>query len=442
MSRSRRRRRSRGRATASPRRALYAFVLLAAVPVGLLVPTLLSFGDDCPPSRDSGLPPCSNSLRTAKPPPAGPPPEPLTVIPSGVEETELVRISAPGEDGEAAPLHQYSRRQAWNADETLLLLSDRIIDARTFETFRPALEVSSESDWSNTDPDLLYGVRYNPDPNELVVWNVRGDRVETIERFERFSECRFGDGEGSLSEDDRYVVLSCRGEGSDATTLIAYDLVERRVIGELAASPDFNWASFSRSGRYIVVENSRLGVERRELWRYEPDLTEPLLLGTDPQHGDLGVDVEGKDVFVMIGQRRLDFIRLEDGLRARVPLAGSSEEVGFGHVSCRARRRPGWCYVSTWEGGLLGAVLIGLDRDGTRRYEPVARVARVGLAAFELWGFHHSSLADYAAQPKASVSPSGRQMVFSSDWGGQSPTSDYVLRLDAPKAAAASPAGD
>jgi len=90
----------------------------------------------------------------------------------------------------------------------------------------------------------------------------------------------------------------------------------------------------------------------------------------------------------------------------------------------------GWCYLSSYEEGRVGAVRIGIADNTpigtTYNSQPLYQ----GVAEFELWGFHRSSGSGYDVQAKASVSPSGRKIVVTSDIYGRGEINDYVFELN------------
>ena len=318
--------------------------------------------------------------------------------------TRAVRMTERGMFGSASARHhhQYSRRQAWNADETLLDLRGGIVNAADHSVVLYNPPLSSERNWSNSNPDLIYAIRHSPKPNELVAFSVKSGQYDVLFHFDQHEKCTIGEHEGNLSNDDRYVLIVCADSGNKRS-LISFDIAERRVMGQTEARKDLNWASFTQSGRYVVVENNQpnTGLEQ-QLIRYSPDLTKSKVLTNDRNHGDLGIDKNGEDVFVMINRVRLSYIVISTGERVELGIANRSNPVGHGHVSCRNIHRPGWCFLSSYDGA-FGAFRLD-DSDGSD--------------AFEQWGHHYSSSNSYDAQPKASASPSGRQAIFTTDWGG------------------------
>ena len=337
------------------------------------------------------------------------------------------------ESSDLHPLrHHYSKRQAWNQDETLIDLGSRIVDAKTYREVLPYEPLSSARNWSSLNPDMLIGIRYREKGNELVTFNVRTEEYDSIHTFDKYDKCSFGQGEGNVTDDDRRVVVTCVSDESGETHIIAFDIAERRVLGMLVAEKNINWASFSPSGDYILVENNKFPDPAPQIIRYDPQLGSPMiLLDGKSEHGDFAVNADGDEVYVMLGASDIWYLRLADGLTVSLGKKGRLDALGYGHLSCRAVQRPGWCYLSLAGHKLLGAIRLGTPKPT----DSVDRLPRQPSGAdnviVEIWGYHRSSEKNYTAQAKASVSPSGRTIIFTSDWNGQHPVDDYILEADA-----------
>jgi len=327
--------------------------------------------------------------------------------------------------------HQYSKIQAWNINETLLDVGGKLIDAETYEIVRNYVPLSSARNWSNINPNLMYGIYYAPKANKFGVYNVETDVLTEIRSFGEYEECSLGEFEGNITEDDSKVVLYC--ENSSVKKLIAFDIKNNQILGEIEPKWSFNWAGYSQSGSYIIVENNPTGstTPDDELIRYNADFSGEIKLTDKRAHGDFGYDDNGDDVFVMISWDYVFYVRLRDGARVNLASTGPEHHAGHGHISCRAVKRRGWCYASSMNESRVGAFKLGIPDSA----EPIGKTFEdfdlyEGVASFELWGFHRSSSNEYAVQPKASVSPSGTRVIFTSDWYSNGEINDYVLRFE------------
>jgi len=329
--------------------------------------------------------------------------------------------------------HSYSRRQAWNADESLIDVGVGVISADSFALVYDAVALTTERNWSNLDAGKMFGIRtVSSKPNVFGALTLSSGEFESYLTLDDYERCTLGDGEGNLSNDDQFVVLTC-AKADKSKDLISYNLLERKILGTMPALDTFNWASFSQSGRYIVVENNILEggeSEVEELIRYEPDFTQETLLTNDRNHGDLGVDDLGQDVFVMIDWYRVSYIVLKTGERVRLGIADRARYPGHGHVSCRNIHRPGWCYLSGNDSSAVGAFRVARDPSLLAWVKARFVKTKPGVSAYEPWGFHFSTAKSYDSQPKISASPSGKQVIFSSDWMGSDATAEYVISVE------------
>ena len=294
--------------------------------------------------------------------------------------------------------HQYSRRPVWNRDGSLMYTGERIVHAGSRQAVK-AVPLSSESLWSNTDASVLFGVAYvGGTPNVLRQYNLAEDLSSTLHTFTDARRLTIGDYEGVQSMDDRYICLV--GDFSDGRGLITFDLSQRSVIARRQVFDDFDWATVSPSGRWVLVRSGR------ELLRMDLSLQNVELLSSYIGHGDICIDAQGLEVYVDC-DGELSWIDIATGRVSRPATRWDMQ----GHVSGRAYLRPGWAYL-TLENGMVGAVEL---RDGVDQWEH--------------WGWHRSTYRDYAAQPKGVPSPDGRQMVFASNWHGTQSVTDILMTL-------------
>lgn len=359
----------------------------------------------------------------------------LQSVPGMDNNIRITRVS----DSQSFGQHNYSKRQAWNLDETMLDVGGKILDVTNNYQIIDSLNMSLEHQWSYTDANLLYGLKYDPTAIHFVSYDISNGQETHIYTFSGYDNCTMGDYEGSSSIDDRYVLLACT-DSSGNKDLISFDIVAKSVLGKLQAESNFNWGTFTLSGSYILVENNRPGApdsERKQI-RYDRNLRNPQLLLTGTQHGDMGLDDNGDDVYVMIDWDYIFYIRIKDGARVNL---GITNRAGNGHVSCKAYKRPGWCYFSSRDQyQRIFAAKIGAIPNAAVITDSRGREVIPGIAVMEMWGFSKASSSTYQNHAKASVSPSGTKIVYSSDWwgnlnphtphpGGGGQAHEYVLEL-------------
>ena len=182
------------------------------------------------------------------------------------------------------------------------------------------------------------------------------------------------------------------------------------------ANQMFDWASISALHNYVIVNyRSKKGDAEQEytIEQYYRNLTHVRTLAESAAHGDLGVDANGKEVFVQFGFGTLNG---EDNIGIWMhPLDGSSrvrllpDKYNGGHISCRNYQRPGWCYVNTRyldtrdENNIKGVrEVFAIKLDNTHKVERFAQT-------------HNTTSRAWAVQ--VGVSPDGTQVLFGSDFG-------------------------
>jgi len=292
--------------------------------------------------------------------------------------------------------NHYPKDQAWNCDATMLKLVQpySILNAQTY-----AIIITNgpygESRWSYTDPQKLYHI----DDNHFMCFTVSNQANVTLRTFTNYSDVYLGPWEGNLSTNDKYVALA----GEDGTNVygIIYD-IENNIIETEEKMPfpfaALDWMSMSQSGDYVVMSTTN-GV-----CVYDRALTFLRTIASYGEHGDLGVDTTGHEVFVPIIP--LQMIRLDNG--ATTNLLDGSSKVGGGHVSCRNFKRPGWAYVSARDSH---HEVFAIKLDGSRTVEH----------------FVHDHNTTWSAG--ATASPDGRKIIFNSSWGTGTTYYVYVAHM-------------
>lgn len=382
----------------------------------------------------------------------------------GTTIQRLTDARAAGVDG---VFPDYSKRQAWNADETLLLLrtgdgNALLYEGRTYQ-FLKRLDVGGEDVfWHPTNPLLLY---YNPD-NALHSYHVFTGEDVILHTFAAYDFANTR-GEGNLSNDGRYYALV--GQNYNQQTgevrfqdLILFDLVLNQVVKTLALPenlPDFDWVSISPGGNFVVVNYASVetgpfrgvevyNLEFQRLWQ------KPLGSG----HSDLGLDAAGEEVLVIgvyepePNRNYIKKYRLSDGQETVLLDMNWSF---YNHISCRNEARFDWCLVSTYDGE-------GRLEDSASSWLPfedeILLVKLDGSQEVRRLAHHHSrrfspqtpdsDTSVYFAEPHATISRRGGRVLFGSNWRQDisqpssvdafvvdfrnllEPTSDFSLALD------------
>lgn len=390
---------------------------------------------------------------------------------SGLEEavldpaysTRLYRATS-AQDGQGGRMrHEYSRRQAFNADNTRYLAQDgsgawHLHDATTLAHLGqlPELIGDCEPIWHAVEPGLLYFT----DRNGGTVWRRYDVEARTASEVIDLAgrtpwpqaTSYWTKGEGTTSADGRYLSLMATSYDQASQTTKAYgivvvDLVERDVVGTLDASrfptpgavPDH--VSTSPSGSHAVV--SWLDGQGGTV-AYSRDFSSSRQLAAGSEHSDLAYGPQRQDylVYADYGQGELVAIDVATGeriaLRSLYPAEGEAYAL---HISGQAFDRPGWAVISTYgDSADYGAAspaptlraeyrkvwLVELVAGGRALNVAHTRVGGQGTDGAD--GAQDGGDSAYFAEPQASASRDLSRIIFASDFGGPAVES-YIIGL-------------
>lgn len=348
-------------------------------------------------------------------------PVPAYLVPFNDPQTgaKITRVGdqvAFGETG-AQVGHNYSSNAAWNSDGSLIKLNvspARIIsDADYSVVYTRSLPAWDQ--WSNTNPNLIYGIRND---NEFTVLDVTTGVETTLYTFAGYTNVSNGQGEGRISVDDKYICFTANVGA--VQWLISFDIELNSIIAEIALpSGNLDHAEISNSGDYVLVHWVTDGNAANEgLKAYDRDLTNLRHLKDNTGHGDCGTDINGNEVWVQFhddlggSNTYLEMIRLTDGTVNGLYFDTSTplpRGVWGGHVSCRNLNRPGWAYISEAEASLdvmaneIFAIKLSPSENLVERY-----------------GKHHatpqSDGTGYNFEARACVNRDGNKIIFDSAW--------------------------
>ncbi|PPE69152.1 hypothetical protein IS481_07300 [Caldimonas thermodepolymerans] len=326
--------------------------------------------------------------------------------------------------------HDYSRRQAFNADGSRLLVIAQdghwhLYDARTLEHLKvlPGLAGDAEPQWHPTDPERLYHLPNNGVGMRLYELNVEtGHAREVADLASRLrarwprAHAAWTRSEGSPSADGRYWAFMVDDDQWQGLGIVTYDLVEDRVLAtyDFAAHgksrPDH--LSMSPSGRYVVVS-----------WNDGPvaftrELTQPRPLQRTGEHSDIALTADGDDAYVAVDYKAGDgavfMVNLRTGQRTDLFPTYVNGTATALHISGKAYRRPGWVLVSTYaDYGRGGPQWLH------RRLFAVELKARPRIVHL---AHHRSRYAKYWTEPQATVNRDFTRLLFNSNWGTDSET--------------------
>ncbi len=325
--------------------------------------------------------------------------------------------------------HQYSSAQAWNADGSLiwLRLGGVLVDAKTLKPSRfQRPENNYVEQWSPVEPETMFFFK----DNILYKYNVRTYDEKSVMSAPGYSDLRMevrtspsndglsiGAKATRLSDGKEVCLLLDLTDGSVSKPIVFedYGFTNRRAKARrCGASP---------SGRYVWIDGYTTDHMANNIHFFDREgnlvsrINQNAGVECTSDHGDLGLDAHGDDVFVGVCKRGPGILSVLYGgqtisFRAK---DGVMKGLGpwFSHYSCRNTRRPGYCFGSTY--GSVNSTVAAINLDG--------------LGIEYITNTYANSENDYWAQPQAVPSPSGNKIIFASNWNEELPKA-HIFMVD------------
>lgn len=369
--------------------------------------------------------------------PVMPRPPYLETVRDPVSGTPFTRVTDPGGRigrdmacDDALCRHRYSSTQAWNADQSLLVITNGcsgmcFLDGQTYQPLfhRP---MDEDCKWHPTRADEMVCV-YD---DRVTLWSPRKDEHRVVYWPDGYWDLSFGPYKGNVSADGRRLVLGARDK-SGALVAFAYDLEERRKFPDIPVSalPGENGhCGISATGRFIMCfQTLPTRTETVHVFTVEGRQVQLWPEHHRPGHGDMAIDEDGRDVYIGISKADPDKWhvikrRLEDGLVTDLTPPGYAS-----HASVRNIGRPGWVFLS-YEGTYDK---VAESPDWAPFYREIVALRTDGSGELRRIVHTHNDRSDYYSEIHASPSPDGSQVIWSSNWGVPGgPVADYVARIE------------
>ncbi|MEO8299080.1 MAG: hypothetical protein ABI574_14855 [Burkholderiales bacterium] len=325
--------------------------------------------------------------------------------------------------------NDYSRRQAFNADSSKLIVyaldgSWRLYDASTYAHLKrlsgPAGD--AEPQWHPTDPNLLY---YLPTNGGLQVreLNVSTNTARTVGDFTGklpWSDVRrlWTKSEGSPSADARYWAFMAETDGFASRGIVVWDRVNNTIVSTLNNTERPDHLSMSASGNYVVVS----WLDR--VVAYDRNLQNPRTIHGSSEHSDLGLDAAGNDMFVSIdyqsGDGAVFMTNLNTGVRTDLFPTYISRKATAMHFSAKAFNKPGWVVISTYaDYSAVGGTSPQLWMD-----RKIFAVQMAASPTIYNLGFTRTVNGGYWSEPQASVNRDFTKIVWTSNWNNRGTATD------------------
>ena len=355
--------------------------------------------------------------------------------------TTVVRITdvSPSEGENAVIKPMYSTIQAWNADESLMILWHRevgheLYDGQTYQYIR-TLPLLSPTDieqvlWDPWDPDLLYyPTNYNALPYVLRYRVSTGET--TVHADLSLIGCPVGDWGALL------------GLGSDpggpafmlpGVSTLGMRCGDRLIVFELTSG--LAWSTRAPVGTGLAPIMAPIGTHG-----YIAGVEVDALLNglrvlplTNPyDHGSVGIAPKSMSSWYSVvfeetsqtGPASIVRTNLDTG--AQLVVVGQANgwpyPPGGTHISA-ITRATGWVAASA-VGSPSSAGSVPLHQEVFLANSDTGEVCRIA---------HHRSVAGegpwgYWAEPHVTISPTGTRLLFGSDWGAGPVVNSYVIDL-------------
>ena len=356
--------------------------------------------------------------------------------------TSFTRVTDPGRAlfpgvscSPAYCTHRYSSSQAWNADQSLLLIDDGcsgycFLDGHTYKPafHRPG---SDECEWHPTDPALMICVS----GSGIYTWNPRTDTKSVIDALKGYAALQFGPYKGNPSRDGTKLVVRAKNRAG-ALVAFAYDIAHKLKYPDIDVSKldgANSYCTITPSGRLVFCfQEMKDETNHSYIFTIEGVQLQHWVENHRPGHGDMMTDTDGDDIYVGISKSDPDKYhiikrRLRDGLVTDLAPFGEGQ-----HASIRNIDLPGWVFV-TYTGSYDE---VAAHRDWTPLYSEIVALRTDGSGEIRRIVQTRSAKGDYWSEAHGSPSPDGSQVVWSSNWGeAGGPVSDYVARLSWPASA-------
>ena len=364
----------------------------------------------------------------------------------------------------------YSTMQAWNADESFLMLYESnggntghiLFDGTTYERVKKLDIVPVDLEevfWSFKDPEILYYVSaYFEHYGQFIKYNVVTDE-HTILRDFREGMCTKMHATASndvmmQSWDDDLFGFRCKTdeESISFSYRISTDTLTKIKSGEGTPWYEATAPMPTPSGERFYKEGFSLASDMTQVL-HKLDLAEIY------DHGSLGRTWDGQDALFRTvfdrspkkcngsksgGVGHLTEFNLETGkCRSIISTADGWPYTASGtHVSAVAYKQPGWVAMSSVGYGKFKHFKNGKPAPALTSEIYLANTNPDNMKVCRL-AQHRSYAKDsenenynpYFGEPHATISPSGTRIVYGSDWYDSGSVDTYVIELPAYKRA-------
>ena len=349
--------------------------------------------------------------------------------------TQIRRISDVTGSSRRVPM--YSTIQAWNADESMMILYGNgehfLYDGIDYTEIRALSDIAPDDIetifWHFNDPNVLFYLEDGT--SNFIEYNVSSQEKTIIVNLQEITNCSntitMGNDVQMMSWDSDVLSFRC-GNDSAYYYRISTDTLVQFTIDNLSFIAPMPFPS----GNLFYHQGS--------VYDSNGILVRSFNLNNTGEHSCLGTLSNGDDAYYAIAFEEGPEGDCQGTIVAHNALTGdcfavvSATDYGYPqsgtHISSLAHKNN--------EGGWIAASMIGFDRDGQDPLDQELLIAKVddGTATVYRVAHHRSDEEeyDYFGEPHVTISPSGTRLLFGSDWSGaQDGTSlnAYVAELPA-----------
>lgn len=335
--------------------------------------------------------------------------------------TTIRRITNAGVGNIIVPM--YSTIQAWNANETLMIVYDQstnqhqLLNGLNYTFVRNLSDVSPKDleqlFWDFNDPNFFY---YPENwSNDFIKYNVLTQAKQTLFNFNTISNClgsiALGNDIQMMSWDSDVLSFRCGNDSAfyyriTTAAIQKFNLTNLQNIAPMPAPSGTNF--YHRTKAYNGLGNLSFNLNE-----------------SSGEHSCLGKLSNGNDAHFAIsfaqgplGGCLGDIIAHDLTTGNCYPIISQSQGYDYSqsgtHISSLAHKNT--------EGGWIAASMMGYNKDGQSLLDQELVIAKAEQGNIKVCRIgHHRSDEDeynYWGEPHAVISPSGTRVLFASDWSG------------------------
>lgn len=347
--------------------------------------------------------------------------------------TSIRRISDAGDGKVIKPM--YSTIQAWNADESLMILYEQgeghqLLNGMDYGFIR-YLDVNPDDleqiFWDFNDPDVFFYI--DRTSADFIKYSVSTENKEVLTNLKELTGCSGNIGSGNdvqmMSWDSDVIGFRCDNTTAYYYRISSGELTEFTIddLNYIAPMPGPSGETFYHNTD-VYGSDGKLALTLNE---------------KKSEHSCLGKFTDGTDAHFAVAFAEGPNGGCFGNIVAHDLFTGEcfnviSEEQGYDyaksgtHISAVSHKNPGW----------IAASMIGFEEDGQKLLDQELIVARVEKGNVKVYriGHHRADEKefDYWGEPHAVISPTGTRVLFGSDWSGADDgksVDSYVVELPA-----------